>query len=57
MEKAAEFVARCSRGVLMAKTDLRRAYRQVPIHNTNSSLLGLEWEGRTYIDKALPFRS
>ena len=55
VDKAAELIARCGRGALMAKTDLLSAYRQVPIHKADSALLGLEWEGRTYIDKALPF--
>ena len=39
----------------MAKKYLFSAYGQVPIHNTDSFLLGLEWEGRTYIDKTLAF--
>ena len=55
VDKAAELIACCSRGALMAKTDLLSAYRQVHIHNADSALLGLEWEGRTYIDTALPF--
>ena len=39
----------------MAKTDLQSAYRQVPVHREDQSLLGLEWRGRTYRDRALPF--
>ena len=55
VDQAAELIACCGRGALMAKMDLLSAYRQVPIHNADSLLLGLEWDGRTYIDKALPF--
>ena len=54
VDKAAKLIARCSRGALMAKTDLLSVHRQVPIHKADSALLGLEREGRTYIDKALP---
>ena len=39
----------------MAKTDLCSAYRQVPVHTSDQYLLGLEWGGTTYIDRALPF--
>ena len=41
----------------MAKTDSHSAYRQVPVHREDQSLLGLEWRGRTYMyrDRALPF--
>ena len=39
----------------MAKTDLCSAYRQVPVHRDDQHLLGIEWRGQTYTDKALPF--
>ena len=38
----------------MAKTDLRSAYKQVPVHTNDQHLLGLVWNGTTYIDRALP---
>ena len=40
----------------MAKTDLHSAYRQVSVHRGDQHLLGIEWSGQVYIDKALPFR-
>ena len=49
-------VRRAGQGVLMAKLDLSAAYRRVPVHYNDSLLLGLEWQGTVYIDKALPFR-
>ena len=55
VDKAASLIACCGRGALMAKTDLRSAYRQVPVHTEDQTLLGLEWRGRTYRDRALPF--
>lgn len=45
----------CGKGALMAKTDLCSAYRQVPVHSNDQHLLGIEWKGQIYIDKALPF--
>lgn len=55
VDQAARLVAACGKGALMTKTDLCSAYRQVPVHRDNQHLLGIEWRGQTYIDKALPF--
>jgi hypothetical protein len=52
---AARRVVECGRGVLLAKLDLKSAYRMVPVHLIDSPLLGISWKGSTYIDKALPF--
>ena len=43
------------RGVLMAKFDLKSAYRQVLVHPDDLWMLGMDWKGRLYVDKALPF--
>ena len=42
-------------GCSLAKFDLSSAYRRVPVHPLDQPLLGLTWDGTTYIDKALPF--
>ena len=55
IDKAAAMVRRAGRGALMAKLDLSAAYRRIPVHFNDSLLLGLEWQGTVYIDKALPF--
>ena len=55
VDQAARLVAACGKGALMAKTDLRSAYRQVPVHADDQHLLGIEWGGQTYCDRALPF--
>ena len=39
----------------MAKTDLKSAYQHVPVHPADQHLLGIEWNGTTYLDRALPF--
>ena len=33
----------------------KAAYRNVPIHPDDRWLLGMSWEGRVYVDAALPF--
>ena len=42
-------------GALLAKLDVERAYRIVPVHPTDRLLLGMQWRGELYIDTALPF--
>ena len=42
-------------GTQLVKLDLQNAYRIVPIHPHDHHLLGIAWEGRTYIDRVLPF--
>ena len=43
------------RGALMAKFDLREAYRQIPIHPDDRWMLGMEWKGQLFVDTTLPF--
>lgn len=52
---AAKRVVECGRGALMAKLDLKSAYRMVPVHPEDSSLLDVSWRGVSYLDQALPF--
>ena len=40
---------------LMAKIDLRSAFRQCPVRPEDWNLLGLCWRGKFYFDKCLPF--
>ena len=43
------------RGSLMAKMDIKQAYRNIPVHPEDQPLLGVKWTGECLIDKALPF--
>ena len=43
------------KGSLLAKMDLKQAYRNVPVHPQDRLLLGMEWQGDVFVDKALPF--
>ena len=55
VEEAAQEVATVGRGALLAKVDVKSAYRNIPIHPHDRWLLGMQWDGALYIDTALPF--
>ena len=42
-------------GSFMAKTDLKSAFRLIPIHPDDWNLLGIYWQSRYYVDLFLPF--
>lgn len=42
-------------GALMAKLDLKDAYRIVPVHPDDRPLLGMRWTEVLHIDTVLPF--
>ena len=43
-------------GCLLAKMDIRQAYRNIPVAPADRRLLGLTWQQQVYVDKVLPFR-
>ena len=43
------------RGALMAKVDIKSAYRTIPVHPDDRALLGMVWKRHLFIDMALPF--
>ena len=51
----ADVVLGLGRGALLAKSDIRHAYRQVPVHPDDRLLLGMWWQGLVFCDTALPF--
>ena len=55
IDNAVFFIQALGPGCLLAKLDLREAYRVVPIHPQDRPLLAMQWEGVTYLDGALPF--
>ena len=40
---------------LLAKVDIESASRLIPVHPDDRTLLGVQWQGRVYIDPMLPF--
>lgn len=48
-------IAGLGQGALLAKIDIKSAYRNVPIHPEDRWLMGMSWDGALYIDSTLPF--
>ena len=55
VEEAAEAVMKLGRGAMLAKVDIRNAYRNIPVHPDDRWLLGMSWKDDSYIDTVLPF--
>ena len=55
VDDAVRLIRTLGRGCLLAKLDLKEAYRAVPVHPSDQRLLGVAWDDTVYIDKALPF--
>ena len=51
---ACHSIKQLGRGCFMAKTDVKSAFRIVPIHPADYSLLGMKWEHLYYFDRTLP---
>ena len=50
-----EQVVRAGYGAVLAKMDIKSAYRIVPVHPDDRPLLGMLWKGVLYFNKYLPF--
>ena len=48
-------VLEAGKGSTLVKADIKEAYRMLPIHPEDQGMLGIQWEGEFYTDKALPF--
>ena len=55
VDKAVVLAQSLGQGCLLAKLDLKEAYRAVPVHPSDQCLLAVSWNGTTYLDRALPF--
>ena len=42
-------------GALLAKTDIKAVYRQIPVHPQDRAWLGMMWKKLVYVDSMLPF--
>ena len=42
------------KGCFLAKTDIKSAFRIIPVAPSHFPLLGMEWQGKFYFDKCLP---
>ncbi len=55
VENAIQLVVKQGPGALMAKIDIKSAYRNVPIHSDDRWLLGMMWKGSVFVDAMLTF--
>ncbi len=55
VDQAVSIILQLGPGTQLAKLDLRDAYRMIPVHPHDHPLLGICWEGSTYVDRSLPF--
>ncbi len=55
VDMAARQMALLGQGAQLAKIDIARAYRNVPIHPDDRHLLGMLWQESLFIDTTLPF--
>ena len=55
IDEAIHICQSLGRGALMAKVDLKSAFRLCPVRQEDWHLLGIKWKGKYYIDKCLPF--
>ena len=55
IDDAVTMVKTLGRETMLVKIDLKEAYRLIPVHPDDYHLLGVTWQGHTYVDRALPF--
>ena len=55
VDDVADAILKIGQGAEMAKIDIQSAYRIVPVHPGDRWLLGMMWQGKLYVDMALPF--
>ena len=51
---AIHFIKRAGPGCFLAKTDIKNAFRIIPIHPCDYHLLGIKWKGSYYYDRCMP---
>ena len=54
IDDAVKKISSLGAGCFLAKTDIKSAFRIIPLHPRDFDLLGLEWEGKFYFDCCLP---
>lgn len=55
IDDAVRVVQKHGRGALMAKVDIKNAFRLCPVAPADWPLLGIRWDNAYYVDKFLPF--
>ena len=55
VDEACRRVMALGAGAMLAMFDVQGAFRTVPVQPDDRWLLGMQWQGKTYVDKVLPF--
>ena len=55
VDDAVKFILALGRHTHLVKTDLKNAYRILPIRPEDRQYLGINWEGQVFVDQCLPF--
>ena len=55
MDMIADRIAELGQGTMMAKLDVKSAFRIIPVSPQDRILLGMKWEDKLYVDRVLPF--
>ena len=51
IDDAIKKISSLSAGCFLAKTDIKSAFRIIPLHPRDLDLLGLEWEGKNGVSR------
>ena len=54
IDDAIQLIRSAGQDCYLAKTDIQRAFRIIPIHPSDYSLLGMCWRGKDYYDRCTP---
>jgi len=55
VDSAIDYIKSIGRGALLAKIDIKNAFRLLPVHPTDRHLLSMKWKKQVFIDTCLPF--
>ena len=55
VNEVAKAAMNLGKGALLAKVDIKNAYRLIPVHPADRNWLGMQWNNSIYVDGMLPF--
>ena len=55
VDDVAKVVVQMGIGALLGKSDVQSACQIIPVHPEDRWPLGMQWQGRVYVDTCLPF--
>ena len=55
VDDAVQNIIKIGRGALLAKVDIKSAFRLLPVHPSDRHLIAMKWNHQIYIDACLPF--